>query len=131
MLQHFTTQGKRYPVNFGIRTIVATADALGITIDKLTRDFLTPDMSLGDLVNMVTTVASVAMTEGARKVGTPHTYTQDDVVDMIDEDAELLPKIVDMFRSSLGTGTPVFPKAAAPESGKVVKAVAEKPKRKR
>lgn len=131
MEQHFTTKGKRFPVNFGIRTIAATADALGITIDKLTRDFLTPDMSLGDLVDMVTTVASVAMTEGARKAGAPHTYTQDDVVDMIDEDAELLPKIVDMFRSSLGTGNPVFPMAAAPQNGKGKKAVAEKPTRKR
>lgn len=112
MLQQITSNDRTYPVNFGIRTIAATADAMGMSIDKLSRSFVMPDMDLGALVDMVTRVSAVALTDGARKAGVPRTFTQDDVVDMIDDDPGLLSRLIEMFRASLGDGTSVFTKAA-------------------
>lgn len=130
MLQQIETNGKTYPVNFGIRTLAATADALGMSIDKLTREFLVPDLPVGELIGMIVAVTAVALTEGARKAGAPRIYTQDEVVDLIDEDSGLLPHLVGLFRSSIGDGRPVFP-TAAPEPPVTGKPAARKSARKK
>lgn len=116
MLQNFTTNGRTFPVNFGIRALAATADQLGLTLDGLTRETVVPDMSLGRLIEMVTVVSAEAMTDGARKSGEPKRYTPDDVVDLIDGDPDVLPVLLGMFRESIGTGSAVFRTAARPEA---------------
>ncbi len=129
MLQQITSNDRTYPVNFGIRTIATTADALGMSIDKLAREFTMPDLDLSELVDMVTRVSAVAMTEGARKSGTPHVYTQDDVVDLIDDDPALLSRFIELFRASLGDGSAVFTKAAPTKRAGMV--AARKPQAKK
>lgn len=114
MVQQFTTKGRTFPVNFGIRALASTADQLGLKLDTLARDAVVPDMPFGRLIELVTVVTAEAMTDGARKSGEPKHYTQDDVVDLIDEDPALLPVLLTMFRQSLGNGSPVFPTAARP-----------------
>lgn len=114
MLQQFTTKGRTFPVNFGIRALASTADQLGLKLDTLARDAVVPDMPFGRLIELVTVVTAEAMTDGARKSGEPKHYTPDDVVDLIDEDPALLPVLLTMFRQSLGNGSPVFPTAARP-----------------
>lgn len=119
MLQQFTTNGRTYPVNFGIRALASTADQLGLKLDTLARDAVVPDMPFGRLIELVTVVTAEAMTDGARKSGEPKHYTPDDVVDLIDEDPALLPVLLTMFRQSLGNGSPVFPTAARPVTPEV------------
>ena len=119
MLQQFTTNGRTYPVNFGIRALASTADQLGLKLDTLARDAVVPDMPFGRLIELVTVVTAEAMTDGARKSGEPKHYTPDDVVDLIDEDPTLLPVLLTMFRQSLGNGSPVFPTAARPANPEV------------
>lgn len=119
MLQQFTTNGRTYPVNFGIRALASTADQLGLKLDTLTRDAVVPDMPFGRLIELVTVVTAEAMTDGARKSGEPKHYTPDNVVDLIDEDPALLPVLLTMFRQSLGNGSPVFPTAARPANPEV------------
>lgn len=119
MLQQFTTNGRTYPVNFGIRALASTADQLGLKLDTLARDAVVPDMPFGRLIELVTVVTAEAMTDGARKSGEPNHYTPDDVVDLIDEDPALLPVLLTMFRQSLGNGSPVFPTAARPANPEV------------
>ena len=119
MLQHFTTNGRTYPVNFGIRALASTADQLGLKLDTLARDAVVPDMPFGRLIELVTVITAEAMTDGARKSGEPKHYTPDDVVDLIDEDPALLPVLLTMFRQSLGNGSPVFPTAARPANPEV------------
>lgn len=116
MLQNFTTNGRTFPVNFGIRALAATADQLGLTLDGLARETVVPDMSLGRLIEVVTVVSAEAMTDGARKSGEPKRYTPDDVVDLIDGDPDVLPVLLGMFRESIGTGSAVFRTAARPEA---------------
>ena len=116
MLQQFTTSGRSYPVNFGIRALAATADQLGLTLDNLARETVIPDMPFGRLIEIVTVVTAEAMTDGARKSGEPKRYTPDDVVDLIDGDPALLPALLALFRQSIGSGTPVFQTAARPEN---------------
>ena len=112
MLQQFTTSGRSYPVNFGIRALAATADQLGLTLDTLARETVVPDMPFGRLIEIVTVVTAEAMTDGARKSGEPKRYTPDDVVDLIDGD----PALLALFRQSIGSGNPVFQTAARPEN---------------
>lgn len=131
MLQHITTRGKTYPLNFGIRTIASVADNLGLTIDKLVKTFNMPDLAFGELIKMVLCVTSVAMTEGARKSGTPHRYTDDDVADLIDDDGALLPVLIQLFRSSMSGGDPVFPTATGVTPGSPGKSPAAKPRKKK
>ena len=119
MLQQFTTNGRTYPVNFGIRALASTADHLGLKLDTLAREAIVPDMPFGRLIEIVATVTAEAMTDGARKSGEPNHYTPDDVVDLIDEDPALLPVLLTMFRQSLGNGSPVFPMAARPANPEV------------
>lgn len=119
MLQQFTTKGRTFPVNFGIRALAATADQLGLKLDNLARDAVVPDMPFGRLIEIVTVVAAQAMTDGARKSGEPKLYTPDDVVDLIDEDPALLPVLLTMFRESIGGGSPVFQTAARPANPEV------------
>lgn len=119
MLQQFTTNGRTYPVNFGIRALASTADQLGLKLDTLARDAVVPDMPFGRLIELVTVVTAEAMTDGARKSGDPKHYTPDDVVDLIDGDPALLPVLLTMFRQSLGNGSPVFPMAARPANPEV------------
>lgn len=119
MLQQFTTNGRTFPVNFGIRALASTADQLGLKLDTLARDAVVPDMPFGRLIELVTVVTAEAMTDGARKSGEPKHYTPDDVVDLIDEDPTLLPVLLTMFRQSLGNGSPVFPTAARPANPEV------------
>lgn len=119
MLQQFTTNGRTFPVNFGIRALASTADQLGLKLDTLARDAVVPDMPFGRLIELVTVVTAEAMTDGARKSGEPNHYTPDDVVDLIDEDPALLPVLLTMFRQSLGNGSPVFPTAARPANPEV------------
>ncbi len=116
MLQNLTTNGRSFPVNFGIRALAATADQLGLTLDSLAREAIVPDMSLGRLIELVTVVAAEAMTDGARKSGEPKHYTPDDVVDLIDGDPDVLPALLGMFRESIGTGSAVFRTAARPDA---------------
>lgn len=116
MLQNLTTNGRSFPVNFGIRALAATADQLGLTLDSLAREAIVPDMSLGRLIELVTVVAAEAMTDGARKSGEPKRYTPDDVVDLIDGDPDVLPALLGMFRESIGTGSAVFRTAARPDA---------------
>lgn len=116
MLQQFTTSGRSYPVNFGIRALAATADQLGLTLDNLARETVVPDMPFGRLIEIVTVVTAEAMTDGARKSGEPKRYTPDDVVDLIDGDPALLPALLALFRQSIGCGNPVFQTAARPEN---------------
>lgn len=116
MLQNFTTNGRTFPVNFGIRALAATADQLGLTLDGLTRETVVPDMSLGRLIELVTVVAAEALSDGARKSGEPKHYTPDDVVDLIDGDPDVLPALLGMFRESIGTGSAVFRTAARPDA---------------
>ncbi len=116
MLQNLTTNGRSFPVNFGIRALAATADHLGLTLDSLAREAIVPDMSLGRLIELVTVVAAEAMTDGARKSGEPKRYTPDDVVDLIDGDPDVLPALLGMFRESIGTGSAVFRTAARPDA---------------
>ena len=113
MLQNLTTNGRSFPVNFGIRALAATADQLGLTLDSLAREAIVPDMSLGRLIELVTVVAAEAMTDGARKSGEPKRYTPDDVVD---GDPDVLPALLGMFRESIGTGSAVFRTAARPDA---------------
>lgn len=119
MLQQFTTNGRTFPVNFGIRALASTADQLGLKLDTLARDAVVPDMPFGRLIELVTVVTAEAMTDGARKSGEPKHYTPDNVVDLIDEDPALLPVLLTMFRQSLGNGSPVFPMAARPADPEV------------
>ena len=119
MLQQFTTNGRTYPVNFGIRALASTADQLGLKLDTLARDAVVPDMPFGRLIELVTVVTAEAMTDGARKSGEPKHYTPDNVVDLIDEDPALLPVLLTMFRQSLGNGSLVFPTAARPANPEV------------
>lgn len=119
MLQQFTTNGRTFPVNFGIRALASTADQLGLKLDTLARDAVVPDMPFGRLIELVTVITAEAMTDGARKSGDPKHYTPDDVVDLIDEDPALLPVLLTMFRQSLGNGSPVFPTAARPANPEV------------
>ena len=119
MLQQFTTNGRTYPVNFGIRALASTADQLGLKLDTLARDAVVPDMPFGRLIELVTVITAEAMTDGARKSGEPKHYTPDDVVDLIDEDPALLPVLLTMFRQSIGNGSPVFPTAARPANPEV------------
>lgn len=116
MLQNFTTNGRSFPVNFGIRALAATADQLGLTLDSLAREAIVPDMSLGRLIELVAVVSAEAMTDGARKSGEPKHYTPDDVVDLIDGDPDVLPVLLGMFRESIGTGSAVFRTAARPDA---------------
>ena len=116
MLQNFTTNGRTFPVNFGIRALAATVDQLGLTLDSLAREAIVPDMSLGRLIEVVTVVSAEAMTDGARKSGEPKHYTPDDVVDLIDGDPDVLPALLGMFRESIGTGSAVFRTAARPDA---------------
>lgn len=116
MLQNLTTNGRSFPVNFGIRALAATADQLGLTLDSLAREAIVPDMSLGRLIELVTVVAAEAMTDGARKSGEPKRYTPDDVVDLIDGDPDVLPTLLGMFRESIGAGSAVFRTAARPDA---------------
>ena len=116
MLQNFTTNGRTFPVNFGIRALAATADQLGLTLDSLAREAIVPDMSLGRLIEVVTVVSAEAMTDGARKSGEPKHYSPDDVVDLIDGDPDVLPALLGMFRESIGTGSTVFRTAARPDA---------------
>lgn len=116
MLQNLTTNGRTFPVNFGIRALAATADHLGLTLDSLAREAIVPDMSLGRLIEVVTVVSAEAMTDGARKSGEPKHYTPDDVVDLIDGDPDVLPALLGMFRESIGTGSAVFRTAARPDA---------------
>lgn len=117
MLQQITTNGKTYPLNFGIRTLATTADALGMSLDKMVKQFQMPDMNVGKMIGLIVSVSAVALTDGARKSGQPCSYSEDDVVDMIDEDKTLLPQLITMFRASIGTGQPVFPRAAPASPG--------------
>lgn len=116
MLQNLTTNGRSFPVNFGIRALAATADQLGLTLDSLAREAIVPDMSLGRLIELVTVVAAEALSDGARKSGEPKHYTPDDVVDLIDGDPDVLPVLLGMFRESIGTGSAVFRTAARPDA---------------
>lgn len=116
MLQNLTTNGRSFPVNFGIRALAATADQLGLTLDSLAREAIVPDMSLGRLIELVTVVAAEALSDGARKSGEPKHYTPDDVVDLIDGDPDVLPDLLGMFRESIGTGSAVFRTAARPDA---------------
>ncbi len=116
MLQNFTTNGRTFPVNFGIRALAATADQLGLTLDSLAREAIVPDMSLGRLIELVTVVAAEALSDGARKSGEPKHYTPDDVVDLIDGDPDVLPALLGMFRESIGPGSAVFRTAARPDA---------------
>lgn len=116
MLQNFTTNGRTFPVNFGIRALAATADQLGLTLDSLAREAIVPNMSLGRLIELVTVVAAEALSDGARKSGEPKHYTPDDVVDLIDGDPDVLPALLGMFRESIGTGSSVFRMAARPDA---------------
>lgn len=113
MLKTFKTNGREYPVNFGIRALAATADALGLTMDSLVQNAAMPELSMGRMIEMLTVVTAEAMTDGARRSGTPHRYTDDDVVDLLDEDPELLPVLLTLFRESIGSGNAVFRTAAA------------------
>lgn len=108
MLQQITTNGETYPLNFGIRAMAVAADNLGLTLDKMVRTVQVPDLAYSKLIQMVVVVTAVALTEGARKSGTPHVYTDDDVVDMVDADEALLPKLIQMFQASFGSGSEVF-----------------------
>lgn len=119
MLQQFTTNGRTFPVNFGIRALASTADQLGLKLDTLAREAIVPDMPFGRLIEIVATVTAEAMTDGARKSGTPKHYTSDDVVDLLDEDPALLSVLLTMFRQSIGNGSPVFPTAARPADPEV------------
>lgn len=116
MLQQFTTSGRSYPVNFGIRALAATADQLGLTLDNLARETVVPDMPFGRLIEIVTVVTAEAMTDGARKSGEPKRYTPDDVVDLIDGDPALLPALLALFRQSIGSGNPVFRRRPGPKT---------------
>lgn len=116
MLQQFTTCGRSYPVNFGIRALAATADQLGLTLDNLARETVVPDMPFGRLIEIVTVVTAEAMTDGARKSGEPKRYTPDDVVDLIDGDPALLPELLALFRQSIGNGNPVFRRRPGPKT---------------
>lgn len=119
MLQQITIDGKQFPINFGIRTMAATADAMGITLDSLVKKSALQDVSAGSLFRVVIAVAAVALTEGARKSGQPHRYTEDDVADLLDKDMSAFPTLLGMFRSSVGDGSTVFQTAtpAADEGG--------------
>ena len=119
MLQQITIDGKQLPINFGIRTMAATADAMGITLDSLVKKSAMQDVSAGSLFRVVMAVAAVALSEGARKSGQPHRYTEDDVADLLDKDMSAFPTLLGMFRSSVGDGSTVFQAAtpAADEGG--------------
>lgn len=108
MLQQIITNDKTYPLNFGIRAMATAADNLGLTLDKMVRAVQVPDLAYSELIQLVVAVTAVALTEGARKSGEPHLYTDDNVVDLIDADAELLPKLIQMFQASMGSGSEVF-----------------------
>lgn len=116
MLQQIITNGETYPLNFGIRAMATAADNLGLTLDKMVKTVQMPNLAYSELIQLVVVVTAVALTEGARKSGKPHCYTDDDVVDMVDADGELLPKLIQMFQESFGTGSEVFQTAtgAAP-----------------
>lgn len=112
MLQQITTNSKTFPLNFGIRAMATAADNLGLTLDKMVKTVQMPDLAYSKLIQLVVAVTAVALTEGARKSGLPNCYTDDDVVDLVDADGALLPKLIQMFQASFGAGSEVFQTAA-------------------
>lgn len=97
MIQYITTKGKRLPINFGIRVMAATADAMGISFDGLCKKMDAENPPLADMLQLIIGGIVIALNEGARIDNTGERFTEDDVVDMIDGDPALLPELSRMM----------------------------------
>lgn len=118
MLQYIETNGTRMPINFGIRVMASTAETLGITFDGLCQKFDLANPPLADMLELVIKGTVIALNEGARLAGTGKNYTEDEVVDLIDADAALLPELSRMMMQSMQPETLGFSKATSPSPRK-------------
>lgn len=97
MTKEITIDGKLMPVHYGIRTIQEVLWKL----DKDMGDLLVNNPAIS--LELITEVSAAALSEGSRRNGSDKRYTQDDVIDLIDDDesGELLGKFASLFSESI------------------------------
>lgn len=125
MIQHIETNGKRLPINFGIRVMATTADAMGMSFNGLCEKMDVENPPLADMLQLIISAAVIALNEGARIDNTGERFSEDDVVDLIDGDPKLLPEISRMMMQAMHPMETGFTTAGS--SPKKTPAVKKKP----
>lgn len=90
-----TTNGK-HPVKYGMNALAKFTEQVGIKLSELSN--MGQSMKLSDAVWLV----YHGLKDGCRVEGKDFKYTFEDVADMIDEDASLIEKCMEVLNDSFG-----------------------------
>jgi len=101
--------GKMYPIKYGFAALRAFSDVTGTTLKDM--DQLAVNMTLTQAIALVW----AGMKNGARVTGEEFSLELDQVADLLDEDADGLGNILDIFVQSME------PSAAPTKKGKAKK----------
>lgn len=96
-IEEITIAGKNYPVAFGMRALNLICRLQGDTFGALDTEKAT---DVSGALNLYVSVLEIALNEGARKMNRTERYTEDDVIDMFDEDAALFGKVAELLQSA-------------------------------
>lgn len=95
-MKELTICGRHYPAVFGIRAMREAAKAINGEFDQVVGGQIEIEAGL----DMLLSVARVALNEGARKSGLPERYSEDQVVDFFDDEPTLLKQVQELFSES-------------------------------
>ena len=91
--------GKEYPVKFGYSALSKFCDIAGLALNEL--DKLGSEMTLSQAIALVW----CGLKDGARYDKMKFNLAVEDVADLLDDDADALNKVLEVFSDSFGDNT--------------------------
>lgn len=110
MIETIVINKREYPANYGISTLVKLARKRGQQLNDIIDSLAAADQLTS--IELIVDVAQIALTEGARIRNTGETFSDDFVLDAINDDISLMSQVAEQLAASLRhasafpTGTP-------------------------
>ena len=95
-MAEITIKGQVYPIHFGLKTLNQFAKVQNEEFS----DILTAKNALASFDSIVE-LALLGLNDGARRAGSDHRYTENDVWDIFEEEPELILIVSEMFVESI------------------------------
>lgn len=101
MTREIIINGKPHPIAFGMRAQKEAAKIIGADFQNTLSGEIDPEKGF----DLMLAVARVALNEGARKSGSTVRFSEDNIVDMMDDDPTFMEQIQEMFSESQNVDT--------------------------
>lgn len=96
MVKYIESNGKNLPVMFGMTALSQFCDDCGMSVADMESFGQAGNMKLSQAISLV----YHGLKDGARKEKKPFDFSKEEVGDLIDEDPELIGKVMGVFANS-------------------------------